>query len=206
MFVASPDDHSHEGHQEPVEHEVAAAWRAPWQGGCWRSSGPARSVWRAGWAIWMLRLLGTDRRPRCCIWREPSRSTRGSRRSSCGTTAGLRSLGPVWSRSNAFGHGVPFVSPSSPDIGPGLTDGGFGARAPVRRAGHPGRRQPFERGGLLGPGGLELGPDRGQPFGRARAVCGLAQPDRPPARRDRGVGWAGRDRVRLLVPAARFRR
>jgi len=38
--------------------------------------------------------------------------------------AGLRSLGPVWSRPNAFAHGVPFVSPSSPDIGPGLTDAG----------------------------------------------------------------------------------
>jgi len=38
--------------------------------------------------------------------------------------AGLRSLGPVWSRPNAFAHGVPFISPSSPDIGPGLTDAG----------------------------------------------------------------------------------
>ena len=38
--------------------------------------------------------------------------------------AGLRSLGPVWSRSNAFAHGVPFVFPSSPDIGPGLTAAG----------------------------------------------------------------------------------
>jgi membrane dipeptidase len=36
--------------------------------------------------------------------------------------AGLRSLGPVWSRSNVFGHGVPFLCPSSPDTGPGLTD------------------------------------------------------------------------------------
>ncbi len=36
--------------------------------------------------------------------------------------AGLRSLGPVWSRPNAFGYGVPFRCPSSPDIGPGLTD------------------------------------------------------------------------------------
>ncbi len=44
--------------------------------------------------------------------------------------AGLRSLGPVWSRSNAFGHGVPFAFPSSPDTGPGLTDAG---RALVRR-------------------------------------------------------------------------
>ena len=36
--------------------------------------------------------------------------------------AGLRSLGPVWSRPNVFGHGVPFRCPSSPDTGPGLTD------------------------------------------------------------------------------------
>ena len=35
--------------------------------------------------------------------------------------AGLRSLGIVWSRANAFGHGVPFTFPSSPDTGPGLT-------------------------------------------------------------------------------------
>src|SRR6185369_229144 len=38
--------------------------------------------------------------------------------------AGLRSLGPVWSRNNIFGHGVPFAFPSSPDTGPGLTDAG----------------------------------------------------------------------------------
>jgi membrane dipeptidase len=38
--------------------------------------------------------------------------------------AGLRSLGPVWSRPNAFGYGVPFISPSSPDLGPGLTAAG----------------------------------------------------------------------------------
>jgi membrane dipeptidase len=38
--------------------------------------------------------------------------------------AGLRSLGPVWSRPNDFGHGVPFRFPSSPDTGPGLTRAG----------------------------------------------------------------------------------
>jgi len=38
--------------------------------------------------------------------------------------AGLRSLGPVWSRANAFANGVPFIFPSSPDIGPGLSDAG----------------------------------------------------------------------------------
>ena len=35
--------------------------------------------------------------------------------------AGLRSIGPVWSRNNIFAHGVPFRYPSSPDIGEGLT-------------------------------------------------------------------------------------
>jgi membrane dipeptidase len=49
--------------------------------------------------------------------------------------AGLRSLGPVWSRANAFGWGVPFISPSSPDIGPGLT---YAGRALVRRCGELG--------------------------------------------------------------------
>lgn len=36
--------------------------------------------------------------------------------------AGLRSLGPVWSRPTIFAHGVPFQYPVSPDTGPGLTD------------------------------------------------------------------------------------
>jgi membrane dipeptidase len=44
--------------------------------------------------------------------------------------AGLRSLGPVWSRPNRFAHGVPFRFPSSPDTGPGLTGAGV---ALVRR-------------------------------------------------------------------------
>ena len=39
--------------------------------------------------------------------------------------AGLRSLGLVWSRPNAFAYGVPFVFPSSPDTGPGLTESGI---------------------------------------------------------------------------------
>jgi membrane dipeptidase len=38
--------------------------------------------------------------------------------------AGLRSLGLVWSRPNAYAHGVPFRFPASPDTGPGLTEAG----------------------------------------------------------------------------------
>ncbi len=37
---------------------------------------------------------------------------------------GLRSIGLVWSRPNAFAEGVPFRIPSSPDTGPGLTAAG----------------------------------------------------------------------------------
>lgn len=44
--------------------------------------------------------------------------------------AGLRSLGPVWSRPNAFASGVPFDFPRHPDTGPGLTAAG---RRLVRR-------------------------------------------------------------------------
>ncbi|MCX7889681.1 MAG: dipeptidase [Rhodobacteraceae bacterium] len=38
--------------------------------------------------------------------------------------AGLRSLGPVWSRPTVFGHGVPFAFPSTGDTGEGLTEAG----------------------------------------------------------------------------------
>lgn len=38
---------------------------------------------------------------------------------------GLRSLGPVWSRTTIFGTGVPFRFPSSPDTGAGLTSKGI---------------------------------------------------------------------------------
>ncbi|WP_049971943.1 dipeptidase [Haladaptatus cibarius] len=38
--------------------------------------------------------------------------------------AGVRSIGPVWSRPNAFGEGVQSRYPGSPDTGSGLTDAG----------------------------------------------------------------------------------
>ena len=37
---------------------------------------------------------------------------------------GVRVLNPVWSRPNAFGYGVPFRFPHSPDTGPGLSAAG----------------------------------------------------------------------------------
>jgi membrane dipeptidase len=49
--------------------------------------------------------------------------------------AGMRSLGLVWSRPNAFATGVPFAFPGFPDQGPGLTGAG---RALVRACGELG--------------------------------------------------------------------
>ena len=40
-------------------------------------------------------------------------------------SAGLRSIGPVWSRPTIFGEGVPFSFPSTPDVGSGLTELGI---------------------------------------------------------------------------------
>jgi membrane dipeptidase len=42
----------------------------------------------------------------------------------CWYERGLRSIGIVWSRPNAFGEGVPYRFPGSPDTGPGLTAAG----------------------------------------------------------------------------------
>ena len=72
--------------------------------------------------------------------------------------AGLRSIGPVWSRPNAFARGVPFISPSSPDTGPGLTDAG---RALVRRCGELGILidvSHLNEAGFWDIAGLDVGP------------------------------------------------
>jgi membrane dipeptidase len=72
--------------------------------------------------------------------------------------AGLRSIGPVWSRPNAFGDGVQFVAPSSPDTGPGLTPAG---RALVRRCAELGilvDLSHLNEAGFWDVAGLELGP------------------------------------------------
>ena len=72
--------------------------------------------------------------------------------------AGLRSLGPVWSRANAFGFGVPFIFPSSPDTGPGLTAAG---RALVTRCAELGilvDASHLNEAGFWDLARLELGP------------------------------------------------
>ena len=50
---------------------------------------------------------------------------------------GLRSVGIVWSRPNAFAEGVPFRFPGSPDTGPGLTEAGPQPRPRLQPARDP---------------------------------------------------------------------
>ena len=120
--------------------------------------------------------------------------------------AGLRSVGLVWSRPNAFAHGVPFRFPSSPDTGPGLTDAGF---ALVRRCAelrHRDRPQPPQRGRVLGRRPHARRPADRLALGRARALHLLAQPDRRPARRDQGLERRPRRHQLRRRLAARGRR
>ena len=84
--------------------------------------------------------------------------------------AGLRSIGPVWSRPNAFAHGVPFIFPSTPDTGPGLTDAG---RALVRRCAELGILvdvSHLNEAGFWDLAALELGPIVASHSG-AHALC-----------------------------------
>lgn len=72
--------------------------------------------------------------------------------------AGLRSLGPVWSRPNAFAEGVPFIFGAGPDTGPGLTDAGTRL---VRRCAELGVMVDLahlNEAGFWDVAGLELGP------------------------------------------------
>lgn len=72
--------------------------------------------------------------------------------------AGLRSLGPVWSRPNDFAHGVPFVFPSSPDTGPGLTPAGQALVARCAELGILVDLSHLNEAGFWDIAGAELGP------------------------------------------------
>jgi membrane dipeptidase len=157
VFVSSPGD-DHAIVPEPVEHEAAAAEAAA-------VAGRLVALERAG-AVCMARGAGDldgafagDGPPVAVLHLEGAEPIDpGLEALELWYAAGLRSVGPVWSRSNAFGHGVPFASPSTPDTGPGLTEPGF---ALVRRCAELGIMvdvSHLNEAGFWDLAGLELGP------------------------------------------------
>jgi membrane dipeptidase len=156
VFVAS-DGGDHE-RPEPVSHDVAAASAGA-------AAGRLLALERAG-ALRVARSLGDldaafdgDGPPAAVMHLEGAEPLDpGLEALELWYAAGLRSLGPVWSRPNAFGHGVPFVSPSTPDTGPGLTAAGL---ALVRRCEELGILvdvSHLNEAGFWDLAGLDLGP------------------------------------------------
>ena len=110
--------------------------------------------------------------------------------------AGLRSLGPVWSRNNIFGHGVPFAYPMSPDTGPGLTDAGKRLVKACNRLGIM-----IDLAHITEKGFWDVAKLSDQPLvvshSNAHAHhAGRAQPDRQAARRGARKQGAGRAELR----------
>ena len=144
--------------QSPVSHDLAAA-DATAVAGRLLALERAGSVRVARGAADLDRAFGGDAPPAAVLHLEGAEAIDpGLEALELWYEAGLRSVGPVWSRSNAFGHGVPFVSPSSPDIGPGLTDAGLGL---VRRCAELGIMvdvSHLNEAGFWDLAGLELGP------------------------------------------------
>jgi membrane dipeptidase len=64
----------------------------------------------------------------------------------------------VWSRPNAFAYGVPFISPSSPGIGPGLTGAGRRLVARCADLGILVDVSHLNEAGFWDVAGMELGP------------------------------------------------
>ena len=100
--------------------------------------------------------------------------------------AGVRSLGLVWSRPSAFGHGVPFRFPASPDTGPGLTDAGRAlVRALRASSGSLVDVSHLNAAGFADVARLAAAPLVASHSRVPRAVPRDAQPHRRPAARDR---------------------
>jgi membrane dipeptidase len=87
---------------------------------------------------------------------------------------GLRSLGPVWSRANAFATGVQFAFPSSPDIGPGLTERGKALVAACAELGILIDLSHMNEAGFWDIAGMELGPLVASHSG-AHALCAASR-------------------------------
>ena len=87
---------------------------------------------------------------------------------------GLRSLGIVWSRPNAFASGVPFLFPSSPDTGPGLTAAGRALVRACARLGVLVDLSHLNERGFWDVAGLDAGPLVASHSG-AHALCAASR-------------------------------
>ena len=114
---------------------------------------------------------------------------------------GLRSLGIVWSRPNAFGEGVPFRFPASPDTGAGLTEAG---RDLVHACNFLGIMVDVSHLNETGFWDVVAATDAPvvATHSNPHALCPVTRnlTDRA-ARRDRRVGRHRRDQLRRRVPA-----
>ena len=143
--------------------------------------------------------------PRSCTSRAPSRSDVVWTSWRCFVAAGMRSLGLVWSRPNAFATGVPFEYPGSPDQGPGLTERG---RALVRACDSLGvvvDVSHLNARGFWDVAALTEAPLVASHCGGARAVAVAAEPAGRPAARDRRERRDRRDQLPRRLPARRLR-
>jgi hypothetical protein len=116
--------------------------------------------------------------------------------------AGLRSLGIVWSRPNAFGWGVPFRFPHDSRYWSWSDRSRTRTGANMQPPRHHDRSVASERSRLLGCGAPEQRTAGRNPLERICPLSLAAQPDRPPARRDPRVGRDGRRQFpRRLSPS-----
>ena len=112
--------------------------------------------------------------------------------------SGLRSIGPVWSRSNIFGHGVPFRYPSTPDTGPGLTDRGIELVKACNRLRIMIDLSHLNEKGFWDVATLRCAARR-HPFERVGDLPAFSQSHRQAARRDPREPRHGRRQLRHLV-------
>jgi membrane dipeptidase len=207
LFTPSPGEEEAEGHlfggdgedgtfseplAEPVTHEVAAADATA-------AAGRLFELERAG-ELTVARTIGdidaalsADAPPVAVLHLEGAEAIDpGLEALPAWHAMGLRSLGPVWSRANDFATGVQFVFPSSPDIGPGLTDAGAALVRACAELGILVDLSHLNEKGFWAVARLESGPLVASHSG-AHAVAAASRnlTDRSSTRSGRAAAWSG---------------
>ena len=114
---------------------------------------------------------------------------------------GLRSVGIVWSRPNALRRRRPVPLSVVPDTGPGLTEAGVSLVHACNLLGILVDLSHLNEAGFWDVARITQAPLVAT-HSNAHALCAVdAEPDRPPARRDRRVGRRRRRQLRGRLPA-----